>query len=415
MAEEVTYPGYRWVMLGLAWILNFMVGMNHVIIATRAHDIIPQLGLTTSQFYMAYTAVAILPIVMCMVGGTLADRFGVKWTLGAGAAIATAAALLRLTATGFWPFFLFMALLGVGYGVVFPVRAKLVAVWFPAKQVAIATGIYMTGAVGTAIALFVGPAFGSWQAAVIVMGILMAVATVLWFILARERPVEVAGVRVLGVPFREGLAVAAKSKNMWWTGVSYFFTVGVIMAWIGGLPHFLEVSKGMSPSAASMIPALSVLGFLVGTLFWPILSEKVGVIKPFYMVGVVMTGLTGVLVYYTAPGILCWVFGVLPGFFAGAGPALIMQLPIHLPEFGPRYAGNAGGLLFSVYHVGSFVLLPFMFTPIWNTFGAYPAAWFLAGSLIVAAALFVPVLEVGRKAREAREKQLVEAVEAPMA
>lgn len=38
MAEEVTYPGYRWVMLGLAWTLNFMVGMNHVIIATRAHD-----------------------------------------------------------------------------------------------------------------------------------------------------------------------------------------------------------------------------------------------------------------------------------------------------------------------------------------------------------------------------------------
>ena len=412
MAQEVTYPGYRWVMLLLAWFINFMVGMNHVIVATRAHDLIPQLGLTTSQFYICYTAVAIVPIVMCLVGGTLSDRFGVKWTLGIGAALATAGALLRLTATGFWPFFIWMALLGIGYGVVIPIRAKLVAVWFPPRQVAVATGIYLTGALGTAIALFVGAMFATWQIALIVTGVVMAVGTVAWFILARERPTEVAGVIVKGVPLKEGLAVAAKSKNMWWTSASYIFTIGVIMAWIGGMPHFLETSKGMSPGAASLIPAISVVGFLLGTVFWPVMAEKFGRIKPFYMAGVILTGLTGVLTYYVAPGALCFAFAFLPGFFAGCGPGMIMQLPIHLPEFGPRYAGNAGGLLFSMYHIGSFILLPFMFTPIWNAFGPNWAAWFLAIALIIAAALFLPVLEVGRKAREAREQEMVAAKEA---
>lgn len=404
MAQEVTYPGYRWVMLMLAWFINFMVGMNHVIVATRAHDIIPQLGLTTSQFYICYTSTAIVPIVMCLVGGTLSDRFGVKWTLGIGAALATAAALLRLTSGGFVSFFIWMAVLGIGYGVVIPIRAKLVAVWFPPRQVAVATGIYLTGALGTAIALFVGAMFATWQTAILITGVLMAIGTLVWFILARERPVEVAGVVVKGVPLKEGLAVAAKSKNMWWTSASYIFTIGVIMAWIGGMPHFLETTKGMSPGAASLIPAISVVGFLIGTVFWPVMAEKLGRIKPVYMMGVIMTGLTGVLTYYVAPSFLCFIFAFLPGFFAGCGPGMIMQLPIHLPEFGPRYAGNAGGLLFSMYHIGSFVLLPFMFTPIWNAFGPMAAAWFLAIALTIAAVLFLPVVEVGRKAREAREE-----------
>ena len=114
------------------------------------------------------------------------------------------------------------------------------------------------------------------------------------------------------------------------------------------------------------------------------------------------------LLYLFAPGIGMWVLGIFPGLFMGAGYPLIMQMPLRLKGIGTRYAGTAMGLIASWGYLISCLMLPFMFTPLWETFGAIYGVVLLCVALWVAGGLFVMGPEVGRKymqrlLREAQE------------
>ena len=406
--DEVRYSGYRWFILCIGWALFVMMGFNHTIIAARAVELTAFLGIDKVQYGLIYSGAALAPIVLALVGGVLGDRYGVRWVVGIGAVVATVGALLRLSATSFAPFFVYMVLMGIGGGVVAPNLPKMVAQWFPPRQVAIATGIYMTAAgLGLALGLALGALFGTWQDAVLVTGVIFAASTIAWLVFVRDRPkgFKIGGHEVLGVPFKEGLGRAVRSRNMWWVSASYLLVMGVIMAYVGSLPLFLQETRGASLGASNLLAALAVLGFIFGSVFWALMSHRIGVVKPIYMVCMVLAGVTGFLTWLTAPGITSWCLAFLPGFFMGAGPTLIMMLPVHLPEFGPRYAANAGGILSAIHHIGSFVYLPYLYMPIWNAFGYWAASSFLVVSLVVGAVLYWPVVETGRKAREKREAE----------
>ncbi|MDY6918223.1 MAG: hypothetical protein SVP26_09840 [Chloroflexota bacterium] len=153
--------------------------------------------------------------------------------------------------------------------------------------------------------------------------------------------------------------------------------------------------------AVAMFPALAVIGFIVGTMFWAIMSERIGVTKPIYLVCMVLTGVCGVIVFYTAPSVTAYLLAFFPGFFIGAGPAIVMMQPLRLPEFGPRYAANATGVLTAIHHVGGFIFLPYFFTPLWHSAGGLAAALIVwLGSMTVSGLLVLGIPETGRKARE---------------
>jgi len=401
LTEEITYPRYRWLILFLGWAVFSLCTFDNIMIAVRSHDLIPDLGLTTSEFYLINTSTSIAPVFLCIVGGMLGDRFGVKRIIAVGAILATAGSLLRLTATGFVPFLLCMVLLGAGIGVTGPNAPKLVGVWFPPRQTSIAVGIFVTGlGLGSTLGLALGPLFPSWRSAVLIMGLLLAVATMAWIVLGRDRPkvLQEKGIEVAGVPLREGLARAVRSRNMWWLAPSYLLVSSVVTSYAIGLPHVLEEAKGMSPETAGMVAALSVVGFIVGSLFWTAVSEKVGVVKPFFIVCTVMAGVAGLSTYLLAPGFGMWVVGLLPGFFMGGALPILMQLPIRVPEFGPRYAATPTGIIAGVGHVGSVLMLPYMFTPIWGAAGPLVAVIFLAVAIAAGGLLYARLPETGRKA-----------------
>ena len=75
----------------------------------------------------------------------------------------------------------------------------------------------------------------------------------------------------------------------------------------------------------------------------------------------------------------------------------MMQMPLRLPGLGTRYAGAAVGMVTSWSALFGFLMLPYMFTPIWENLGAFWPALFLCLSLWLAGLLFVLAPEVGRK------------------
>ena len=399
MADQRRYPPYRWVVFAVAATAFFLVNYNWNTVATLL-DLIPDLALSETQFGLLYTAPTLSGILVSIPGGMLADRYGIRRVLGMALVLTTVGCLLRVWATNFGSMFAYNFLMGVGLGFLFALQPKLVGLWFPPRQVGLATGLYMMAmGVGMALGLATGPMYPTWESAFLYPGIAVAVIAVLWIVLGRDRPAGVPAIETELVGFKEGMARALRSRNMWFVNTAQFLVGVLILAYIGSLPYLLTELKGMTEESASIISALAVIGFTIGTVFWPLVSEWLGIRNPIFMVTMALTGVTAVLVWFLAPGAGMWALAFFPGFFIAAALTFMMMAPIELPEIGPRYAGNATGILSTTYNLGAFVGLPYMMLPI----AAVSANWafiFLLLVSLVTGALALGIREIGRKARE---------------
>jgi len=402
-AEEERYPRYRWLILIMGWAILCLTTFNNTLQNVRydLRDAPPTgLGLSTGQFYLCITATSIAPIAIALISGLLTDRIGVKRVILYGAMIATAGALLRLAASGFVDLFIYCIIMGVGLGTVGGNVPKLVGQWFPVRQIYVGIALFTTAlGIGPFLALATGAMFPTYFMAFLVMGILTVVMVVVWAIWAKDRPREYleGGMTIVNVPFREALLKAVKSRNIWLIGIAYALVMGVIAGWLGGMPLLLVLVKQVPLSQAGVVISLSVAGHIVGIVFFTWLAEKVGRLKPVFAGCMALSGTTGLLTYLFAPGIGMWVLGALPGFFMGAGPPLVAQMPLRLREIGTRYAGTAMGMIASIGYILSFTLLPYMFNPLYANTGPFSAVLFLCLCLWLAGALFLLTPERGRK------------------
>ncbi len=403
MAEEVKYPKYRWFLLFMAWALLCLTSYNNTMQNVRydLREAAPiGLGLTTTEFYLCITASALAPVVVNFLSGLLTDRIGAKRVILYGAIITVFGAMLRVAATGFIDLFIYCIIMGVGLGTLSGNVPKIVGQWFPVRQVYLGIALFSTSlGIGPFLALATGAMFSSYFVGFLVMGGSLAAMCVVWGMWAKDRPREYLedGKPIIGVSFKESLLTVVKSKPLWLILLSYALVAGVVASWVGGIPLFLVMTKGVSASLAGVVISLSVVGYTIGIVLWAWVAEKVGRMKPVFAVCMALSGTTGLLTYILAPGIGMWVLGIFPGLFMGAGPPLVMQMPLRLKGIGTRYAGAAVGLITSFSALMAFVMLPYMFTPLWNTFNPIYAAVFLCVCLWVAGGLFILAPEVGRK------------------
>jgi CP family cyanate transporter-like MFS transporter len=359
------------------------------------------LGLTTQQFYLCIVAPSVAAIPLAFISGLLTDRIGVKRVILYGSIVTAIGALLRLVSTGFIDLFLYSILMGAGLGTVGGNVPKLVGQWFHVRQIYLGIALFMTSlGIGPVLALATGAMWSSYFQGFLVMGLLLAAMCVVWGIWAKDRPREFMedGKTIVGVPFKEGLLVVMKSKPLWLIIISYALASGVITGYVGGMPLVLVSDKGVPEGAAGIVVALGALGYIGGIVLWSWVAEKVGYMKPIFCICAALAGVGGFLTYMLAPGSAMWAIALLPGLFNGAVTPLIMQMPLRLKGIGLRYAGNATGLITAFGHVMSFIMLPFLFTPMWGIIGGFWAVFiFFCVFAVIAAVLFSLVPEVGRK------------------
>jgi len=405
MAEEVKYTKYRWLLLIMGWAILSLTSYNHSMLNVRYDILLPAvqggLGLTTTQFYLCITSTAIASIPLALVSGFLTDWVGVKRVILYGALVTTVGALLRLAATGFVDLFLYSIVMGVGLGTVAGNVPKLVGQWFPVTQIYLGIALFTTAlGIGPFLALATGSMWATWFQGFLFMGALLLATCVVWAIWAKDRPKEYTGEdgrTIIKIPFKENIRVVFKNKNVWLISASYCLVAAVVAGWVGGMPLVLVQTKGVAGGVAGLVISLSVVGYIIGIVLWSWVAEKWGYMKPVYILSMALSGTTGLLLYIFAPGPGMWVLGIFPGLFMGAGYPLIMQMPLRLPGIGLRYAGNAMGFIGMWGYLISFLMLPYMFTPIWDSVGPVYAVGFFCFSLWLAAALFFMAPEVGRK------------------
>jgi sugar phosphate permease len=389
------YSRYRWVVLGVAWLATVSLFITHNIPAGRPHDLIPDLGLSQVQYSLTITGPILGIAVAAMLGGALADRYGARPIVGIGAILGGLGALFRTFVDSFGPMFGLSIILGIGTALVFSNLPKIVAMWFPPKQIGMATGFYYTGiGVGTATGLAASGAFATWQQACLITGIAALVAAALWTVLGRSAPATMLGSE-LAVGLRQSLRHSVRVKDIWILFIVLFLSLGAILSYLSSLPVMLQQIHHVPPRTAALFSSVVVYAMVCGQFFLPMLSDRLGLRKPVVVWSMVLGAALVFLTWVSAISVVTWILGALGGFFLGY-LAVLLTFPVELPGIGPRFAGGAGGIVLTGEHLGGFLFMPWVFTPI---AASSPTTGYLVISIaiVIAAIFMIPLHETGTR------------------
>jgi ACS family glucarate transporter-like MFS transporter len=232
--------------------------------------------------------------------GTIADRFGVRNVSAVAISLWSAATMVTGGVTGFSSMILARLGLGIGESTTFPVAAKVIRQWFPARERGIAGAIFHCGGhAAPAVALPLVAwlvVMAGWRLTFVILGALGFVWLFFWlmyyqqpeqcrWISEEERQLilatrdtgsaAVASARNSGrqVEFKSALGALLKQRSMWGVmltqGCSTYFNY-VFLAW---LPTYLVEARGIHLVNAGFIGAVPYLVAVLAVLGFSRLSD----------------------------------------------------------------------------------------------------------------------------------------------
>jgi cyanate permease len=399
VAAPVLSP-HRWVILAVSMLAGFIGSFAQFQLPPLAYRLMPALHITNSDFALLMGGPLTGSLFICLIGGSLADRYGVKNVVTVGLVFAVIGCTFRYAVTSFWPFLFLNVLAGVASGLLVANLSKLFGAWFAPEQMGMLMGTYMVspmlaGTVATAVTAF----FPSEKSAFIFSGVVCFAVLILWLIFAKNKPEGAP--ELPSLPVTRYIGKAAQSRAIWLAGLIGLFVMGSMMTFTGFLPNVLGEKPGISRQLAGFWGSLPNLGGIFGSFLGPLICKRLGVMKPY----LVVVGLLGAVVTFYSwqlpVGPASLVSLMLAGALQSAILPLVLSLPMLLPEIGPTYAGSAGGIITTLQVLGGILVPTYIITRLAGSnttilFGL--AAVFCA--LIVLPVLFLP--ELGSKALAAR-------------
>ena len=317
-------------------------------------------GIILSSFYVGY-------LIMQVMGGFLADRFGGKVVLGLGVLIWSFFTIATPWAAFSGMIGLLAARIGMGLGeaVTFPSVYSLITRWFPVHEKAKAVAFNASGIpIGTVFALVVTPIIVSelgWEWAFYLFGLVGVVWYAAWHLVVTNTPAEHPRIAAAETQFIAANAPASgtvetppmrqflRNKALWAIIVAHFcnnWTLYVILSW---LPKFVNDGLGVafaSVGLIAMLPhltsflCLNIAGNIADRLiqrglsvtFVRKLMQSIG----FGGLAICLLLITTVDDVWSAIGLLC-----LGKLFGAAG---IGGHSVNHMDIGPRYAGTLMGI-----------------------------------------------------------------------
>jgi MFS family permease len=367
--------------MALSLFINYVDRGN---LATAGPVLQEQLHLSATQLGTLFSAFFVTYVLGMVPGGWLADRYGAKLVLGAGAAIWSTATLLTGFASGFISLLLLRLLLGLGETAAFPSTSKLIATSIANAHIGLANGaIGFAYLVGPAVGTFAGGLLMArlgWRPVFVIFGILSLLWLFPWSRVVVAEPSSGAGAAADESPmFREIL----HQRSLWGVALGCFAGSYGYYAMLAWLPTYLVKARGLSiewmtgvASAAYAINAASALaaGWAIDrwvrsgrsmTLAWK-LPMGFG-----YSVLIVCT--IGFAVLPINGCVACLFLGMVVGGVTSVGYFAIPQLLA-----GPRAAARFVGFTNMCGNVAG-IVAPALTGMLIDAFGTYLPAFVLIG------------------------------------
>lgn len=356
---------YRWVVLVVAFFVHATsIALIWQAVSPLKQAMATDLGVPWQNVVVVFAAIAFGLVLVQIPGGTLGDKYPIRYVVGLGAALTGVATAIRFTVPTLTGQIAISLLATLGMGVVNPNLIKVVTEWFPTHQLGLAQGVLMSGnTLGIAFALSLSGGIvlnvvGNWQSVFLLYGGLTAAFGLAWLLFVRsprevERPTHVeTGMPFTSseqVPFRESLPAVLRSPSTPWAlaliGLAYWSALGSLAV----LPEYAAAQPFSVPE---YLIGASPLASTAGALILPPLSDRYTRRLGLYL-GIM--GLTfGIIVVGFAPSISVFLLGlVVSGFFGGGLAAMFYILPGELADIDPNHVGTMSGFLLTLGQLGS--------------------------------------------------------------
>lgn len=335
VTQEQGASGRDYGFLMFLTLLNVMNFVDRQLLASFANWIVPDLGLTNTQFGLLTGLIFIFFYSVAGVFmGVLADRVNRTRLIAAGLALWSALTALSGMAKGFVSLAIPRLFIGVGESIMTPTAMSLLADRFPSSRLGFASGVYYMGVpIGVAASLFVvaylEPLLG-WRGCFYALGAIgLVLALIMFFMKETPRRHEVEAqakqeAEIERPSVKEMLATLVKAFK---SSPALLMTVlgGVAFHFILGAATFEQLwfvqERGFDRSEIAELSGwLAFAGGIAGNLFGgvggDVFLRKTRMGRPMFLFWIMLV-LTPISLYYRVvdPTSMFFLFGIFVGYF----------------------------------------------------------------------------------------------------
>jgi MFS family permease len=318
------------------------------------------LGFSQSQLGTLNGIINVPSVVIALVNGVLMDRYGPARIALWSAALGVAGALLTAGAGSYEQMLAGRFLFGASEGTIFIALIAVLARWFPASGIALATALYLSLARVGSYAVDTSPSWArplydaGWRPPLWLGAALTAAGLVAVLLLYRlDRRYLPAKIRAgATAETRIDLADLVKFDLSYW----YILALHVLYAAVF-FPfrttyaiEYFQHAKGLSLQAAGLANSWVFFAAIFATPFFGLLADRFGHRAMMLVLGTLLLPVTFVVLGLTDQGL--WVSTVLMGVSFALVPAIIWPATTLIVE--PRRLGTALGLITVVQALGIF-------------------------------------------------------------
>lgn len=380
---------FRWVVLGLATVMQLGTSLPQQTPAALGPILTPALHLSGTQLGLLTDAIWGGMLLGMLPSGLLADRFGERWTVAAGAGGLALLMVAASFANSFWPLFGILIPAAICASAGSPGGTRAIAVWFPPHERGLAMGVRQTGvtAAGVLVAVALPPIAlaAGWQAAfrVVAAGVVLLVSV--FAVLYRE-PAGARGITRVPLRLRD---LAANRTFLLASGFGFMF-MGALGSAVTYTAVSLHRDARLPVITAGVLLAVLQLGGLAGRVGWGVLSDRLRsrarVMAAIGALAVASTLAAAALVRPATPVVVLGAVAFLLGLTAMGWNALYITLA---SEIQPDRAATVVGAGTMLNFTGMLVVTPVFgsvadargFSTAWVAL----AAWCAIGTLLAAA------------------------------
>jgi len=265
----------RWLMISLVFLATAINYLDRQTLSVVAPVLMDHFHMSNEAYSRVIFAFMLAYTVMNAVSGAVIDRLGTRVGYALTAGWWSVAAMLHALTLGPWTLGVYRFLLGMGEAGNWPAGVKVVAEWFPARERALASGIFNSG---SAFGAVVAPPLvvwivlkTGWREAFLVVGAVGLIWVLLWSLIYHIPPEAENEERSTAVPlwqlFRTRFVWSFTVAKVFLDPVWYFY-IFWFPAYLKRARHFDLASIGMYAWIPFMVAGLGNLlgGWLAGAL-----------------------------------------------------------------------------------------------------------------------------------------------------
>lgn len=308
-----------WIIISLLFLLTIISNADKAIIGYASVPIMKELGLSPEQWGLVGSVFFLLYSLSAVLGGTLADRFGIKIVIIGMVAVWSIVQFSTIFVSSFTFLLITRIILGAGEGPSYSLAMTAATKYVPKEKLGLGISIISVGgplgvAISAPILLHLIINYG-WRAAFIATGVIGAIWIVGWSLLIKEKAEaktassskKETAVQAADLPKTRFLSVLL-SKNFIFVALSGFATYWSFTIGLNWLPNYLENVRHISAGQLQIVSALPWILITISQMTFSSISDRL-----YYKTNSVVKGRVFILGSVMLTGAVSYVVGTIVG------------------------------------------------------------------------------------------------------